>query len=261
MKSRELQKALEDLKGEDSAKLLQGIRQIGALREQITEEERYEVLSSLVAFFYIDTHDHPELQGVVEEAARCIASFGPNSVPFLLSQIAATDVKAQLALAATIGRIGKGAYEPLMDFFTNQKSDTVRAFALYALGKIKDPCVAGAIPEVVRTLNEQDKELRDTAARTLGKILEVIDPASVEPGLRGRMFDAIFDCIGDGYSGVRAKAVRTMGKLARYGFLTDEQKGRAKLALRRLAGVDDRYHWDRAYIVRREAEIWLPYVS
>jgi len=259
MKSKALSNSLKKLQTEEPGLILEAIAEVNNLHDEITEESRYDVLSHLLSFYYIDTYEYPRLQHVVEAAIDCIASFGPNTVPFLLSQIAGTDVKAQLNLAVTVGKIGKGAYEPLMAFYRNQKDDSARAFALYALGKIKDECVAEAVPEIVACLTSENKELKDTAARTIGKIAEVVNSKKVGADLRDRIFEGIYTCLDDGYSGVRAKAARTLGKLVRFGYLSNEQKEKGKSALTRMAGKSSKHRWDKAYIVRREAELSLRY--
>ena len=71
---------------------------------------------------------------------------------------------------------------------------------------------------------------------------------------RTEIYDALFRALDDKHAAVRAKAVRSLGKLALAGYLAGEQEEKLKTALRRMLGEGDAYDWDRAYIVRREAE-------
>jgi hypothetical protein len=48
--------------------------------------------------------------------------------------------------------------------------------------------------------------------------------------------------------------VRSLGKLARFSYLTPAQEQRVRLAVLRILGRDEAHEWDRAFIVRREAE-------
>ena len=66
--------------------------------------------------------------------------------------------------------------------------------------------------------------------------------------------DAIRVNLGDSSAGVRSKAIRSYGKLARYGHLTKEEEQACKTTCELLLGVDEQYDWDRAYIVRKEAQ-------
>jgi hypothetical protein len=68
------------------------------------------------------------------------------------------------------------------------------------------------------------------------------------------MFEALFRTLTDVHSAVRAKAVRSLGKMARAGYLAPEQVDRTLAAAVRILGRDEAYEWDRAYIVRQEAE-------
>jgi hypothetical protein len=60
---------------------------------------------------------------------------------------------------------------------------------------------------------------------------------------------------------VRAKAVRSLGKLARYGHLNGRERWELAAILRRILGKDERFEWDRAYVVRKEAQEALSYAG
>jgi hypothetical protein len=67
--------------------------------------------------------------------------------------------------------------------------------------------------------------------------------------------------ISDESSGVRSKAVRSLGKMVKYGFADEEQKDRLNKVVNRLLGKNESYNWDIAYIVRREAQEVYDYLS
>ena len=60
--------------------------------------------------------------------------------------------------------------------------------------------------------------------------------------------------LSDAQPAVRAKAVRSLGKLVRAAYLSPAQEERVRLAILRVLGRDEAHEWDRAFIVRREAE-------
>jgi hypothetical protein len=97
-------------------------------------------------------------------------------------------------------------------------------------------------------------ELRDTAIRALGRFVEQINPEDLPLEFKKGMLDAIQNNLGDASAGVRAKAIRSYGKLARYGHLDKAEKAKLRETCELLLGVDDKFDWDRAYIVRKEAQ-------
>ena len=50
------------------------------------------------------------------------------------------------------------------------------------------------------------------------------------------------------------KAVRSLGKLAKHGHLTARERWELAVRLRRILGQDENFEWDRAYVVRKEAQ-------
>ena len=65
--------------------------------------------------------------------------------------------------------------------------------------------------------------------------------------------------LADSNKGVKAKALRSLGKLAKHGHLSPDQKHTMFGIALNLLGEDDEFHWDRNYVVRREAREALVY--
>jgi hypothetical protein len=103
-------------------------------------------------------------------------------------------------------------------------------------------------------------ELRDTATRAIGKFVEYIPAGQLPDDIRNAFMSQLERNLGDDSPGIRAKAARSLGKLARYGHLTRDQRAGLKLRLQRVLGQDEGYEWDRAYIVRKEAQEALAYL-
>jgi hypothetical protein len=118
-----------------------------------------------------------------------------------------------------------------------------------------------AIPAFIKGLKDKDQEVRDSAARTLGKLFEVAVPAKISFRNRNLIFDNLMKKISDESSGVRSKAVRSLGKMVKYGFADEEKKERLRKVMQRLLGRNESYNWDIAYIVRREAQEVYDYLS
>jgi hypothetical protein len=78
---------------------------------------------------------------------------------------------------------------------------------------------------------------------------------------RAEMFEALFRAVSDVHSAVRAKAVRSLGKMARAGCLGPQQEDRVGVSILSILGRGEAHEWDRAYIVRREAEEALSHLQ
>lgn len=210
----------------------------------------FEIVSSV---FYLDPLDRPDLVPVLDEAISLVVGFGDWVIPVLVDHLEAGDVKAQLAVGHALGRIGADAIAPLLAKYDAVADPSVRPFVLYALGKISSPRVVEAVPLMLEALLSEDLETRDTAARALGRMAESI-PAGVLPAALARsVVDRLHGVLAEPNAGLRAKAVRSLGKMAKSGHMDAAQKETLAGACRRLLGEDGTFEWDRAFVVRKEA--------
>lgn len=246
--------AIEALRADRAERIDEGVRFLHDRLAGLPEAELRSATEALCSLFYVDVQDRPDLQPSLDLAVAALASVGPRVVSHLLELMRGSDMKSHFYLARTLGVIGAPALPTLRRFIATEDDHYGRSFALFALGKIRDPGVREALPEVVGSLRHPDKEVRDSAARALGKIAEHVPAELVPPPRRAEMFEALFSAVRDIHSAVRAKAVRSLGKMAHAGYLTEEQATRVGTAVLRILGRDEAYEWDRAYIVRREAE-------
>jgi hypothetical protein len=210
--------------------------------------------------FYIDALDHPELIPVIEEAINLTARFGAWVIPVLIENLDAGDIKAQWAIAHVLGRIGADAINPMLKAYASARDPTFRAFILYALGKIKSPEIINAAPAALEAAQSSNLELRDTAVRALGKFIENVPPAKLSPELRQQCMKSLQDNLSHENASVRAKAIRSLGKMARYGHLDGVEREQLKAACSEMLGTDEGFEWDRAFIVRKEAYEALEYL-
>jgi hypothetical protein len=217
----------------------------------------FEMISTL---FYIDPFDRPDLLPILDEATRLVASFAMWVIPVLVEQLDAGDVKAQMAVAQSLGRIGEEAIKPLMDAYKASAEPSRRAFVLYALGKVKSAQVVQAAHLALEAVQSPDLELRDTATRVIGKFAECIPASHLPEEMRLSFIGKLQHNLADANPGIRAKAVRSLGKLARYGHLITEEREKLKATCLLILGEDENFEWDRAYVVRKEAKEALNYV-
>jgi hypothetical protein len=216
----------------------------------------FEIVSPL---FYIDAFDHPELVPVINKAMDLLVSFGSRIIPILIENLDAGDIKAQWAIANILGRIGAEAVTPLMAAYVSTEKATFRAFILYALGKVKSPDVLHAAGIALDAAQSPDPELRDTATRALGKFMESIPPAQLSKDQNRQFIECLRRNLSDSNASIRSKAIRSLGKMGKHGHLSDSERDKLKAVCRHMLGIDTDGDWDRAFIVRKEAEESLRY--
>jgi HEAT repeat protein len=211
----------------------------------------YEIVSTV---FYIDPLDRPDLVPLLDEAVTLVAGLGKWVIPVLIQNLDAGDLKAQLVVAHALGRMGAHAIQPLLAEYETSCDPGRRAFVLYALGKIKSPSIVQAASCVLGAAQSPDRELRDTATRAIGKLAESIPQSELPDALRCGFVDQLRGNLADSNPGIRAKAVRSLGKLAKHRHLTAEEQKGLEATLNLILGEDEHFEWDRAYVVRKEAK-------
>ena len=241
--------------------LRQGLELIRSEIARIGSGEARPLFEMVTAIFYIDPLDRPDLMPVLDEAISLVVGFGEWVIPVLIETLEAGDMKAQMAVAQALGRIGADSIKPLMAEYKSTTDPERHIFVLYALGKIKSPAIVQAATLAVDAAQATDLELRDTATRTIGKFAEVVPPAELSPQLRQDFVDSLRANLAHPNAGVRAKAVRSLGKLAHFGHLTPSECEELKKTCHLMLGIDENFEWDRAYIVRKEAKEALQYIQ
>jgi hypothetical protein len=226
---------------------------------KIGSSEAKPIFEMVQALFYIDTLDHPELVPILDDAVNLAARLGPSIIPILMEHLNAGDLKAQWAIAHVLGRIGADAINPMMMAYASATDPTLRAFILYALGKIKSPKVVQAAALPLDAAQSPNLELRDTATRTLGKLAEAIPAGVISEDLKRLFVNRLQTNMSDTNVTVRAKAVRSFGKLAKYKHLSAPECKKLREACLHILGNDAAGEWDPAYVVRKEAQEALQY--
>lgn len=244
----------------DADDVERGLETIRAHMHRMTEEEGGRFLEMVSALFYVDPLDRPDLVPALENAIALVGSFGKWAIPALIQNLEAGDVKAQMAVAQVLGRMGADAITPLVtEYHQTCPEASCRAFILYALGKVKSPQIIEAVPVALEAAASPEVELRDSATRALGKFVESIPAGHLPAGLHQKAVEQLQANLADTSPAIRAKAVRSLGKLAKYGHLTHDECSSLAETFRHLLGEDEHFAWDRAYVVRKEAKEALQY--
>jgi len=253
MNAEDLSATILNLESSDGETILDGITRLQEALPGLAPTDQRRAVEAICGLFYVDLYDRPDLEPALDAAEEALARSGEAIIPFLIRQIEGSDIKSHLHIAQVLGRIGPSSLPPLRRILATAEDAYSRSFSLFAIGKIKSPAVHEALPEAVGALMHPDKEVRDSAARALGKIVESVPPDSLSDRRRREIFDALCRALGDVQPAVRAKAARSLGKLAVHGYLDAEMAAQLRIVLERLLTRGEETDWDRAYIVRREA--------
>ncbi len=237
----------------DPQELRQGMQLVKEEVARVGSQDAKHLFEMVSSVFYIDPLDRPELALVLDEAISLVIGFGDWVIPHLVENLDHGDLKAQMASAEALGRIGADAVDPLIKKYKSVSDLGTRTFALYALGKIRSPLVRRAANMALDGTRSADLEMRDTATRAIGRFASAIPPAEMEPDIRQDFHDSLRANLADRNNGVRAKAVRSLGKLAKHGHLSPDEVNKLRITAINLLGKDENYEWDRAYVVRKEA--------
>jgi len=238
----------------------QGLEMVRDEIGNVKDEDLRELVDMVLSLFYIDLLDHPDLVPVVDEAISLVADTGQRVIPLLIDSLDAGDLKAQLAIGQALGRVGVNAIHPLIEAYRSTSDPELRIFILYALGKIESPQIEKALAVTLSASHAENPELRDTAVRVIGRFAESIPPHQLSTADKEDILTAISDNLSDERAGVRSKAVRSYGKLAKNGHLTAEERDELASLCQNILGSDE-FNWDRAYIVRKEAREILNFLD
>lgn len=247
------------LSSTDPNELRAGLALVKSQLPGLGEQEGKALLEMISALFYIDPLDLPGHLPVIEDAIALVGSMGTWAIPLLLLEMGEGDVKAQMAIAQALGHMGARAIEPLLLEYDACPEAGCRTFILFALGKVKAPEIIQAVPAALEAAASFDIEMRDTATRALGKFAESIPAGSLAGEMRLAVIERLRKNMADPNAALRAKAVRSLGKIAKHGHMTGRERWELAAALRRILGQDEAYEWDRAYVVRKEAKEALEY--
>lgn len=251
----------KQLSSADPQEILSGIASIQQELATGPEDERITLIfDALTSLYYIDTFDKPELREALDSIQQVVASIGSPAIPLILKRLEDVDIRAELLFAQTCGLMDEKVIDDLLKYYDENTDPTSRSFILYAFGKIKSPRIVAALPLVINAIKSPTRKLEDTAVRALGKICECINPEDVKPATRDEMFSLLVNKITHPNDVIRAKAVRGLGKMMRFGFTSAQQKNRLATEIKAILGLDDDLSWDPAYLVRREAQEVLKHI-
>ena len=139
-----------------------------------SDSQIQEVADGLTSLFNLEPATHPEFAPVVSCAMDTLAAMGPKVVKVLVQDLADSDLDVNSLITQTLAKLGRPATVELIQEFRNNSDPYRRSTALFALSLINDPALIEVFPEVVSALDHDNPELRDTAARAIGNMVECL---------------------------------------------------------------------------------------
>jgi HEAT repeat protein len=231
---------------------MEGVNEAEKIMSSLEEDDFLATVEALTALFYVDTHDYPDFEPLVNRTSEVLSNLKERAILPLIDKLDGSDLKFEMNVAHTLGKMGAAALRALIETYENSDDINTRIFSLYAISKIKDPVVGDAVNLLIEATSDSNREIRDTAVRTVGKMAEITPASKLPDYIRTKLFDGVENGTNDRVSAVRAKAMRSLGKMAKYGYLNTEQKEGLSLTAHNLLGHGEP-EADSAFIVRKEA--------
>ncbi len=231
--------------------------------EDFSAEEKIDLSAALTSIFYHFRHaDSSRMLKLAIRTEKRIAKFGADVVPFLFHEIIEVDGESAAYLGKALEKIGKPGIEYILRewnrYLDNEPAliNLIQTLSYYTISEIEE-----AIPLIIDATRRNNFQLTSMALYTLGRLVEKSQPTRIDPKLLTHLFDTTFGFLSDSKPLVRKNAARTLGKMLRKGVLSSENEKRVYHAFLAIMGKDEHHNWDRAFIVRREAEEFLRYFN
>lgn len=226
----------------------------------LKNEEKVDLAAALSTIFYHDHYGMTEMIKLANRAEKQIAKFGEAALPFLIEEISNADAESAAHLGRAIAMNGEPAVVALLEAWDkNRDNDFTLINLMQALSYFRTPVVVKAMPEILVAAKSKNYRLRAMALYTVGKLALRLPTDAFDEKLRIKMFDTAFELLSDNNHLARKDATRALGKMLKKGLLTSVQKEKVFKAYNAILGNDERHEWDYAFIVRHEAEHFLPY--
>ena len=227
----------------------------------LSAEEKVVLANALSEIFFHAHHTgSTQMPKLAAHTVKRIAKFGPGIIPYLINEIIEADSESVAYFGQTLAKLGIPALDSVLSKLPDYRNrDNNFINLIQAISYFKIPEAANAIPNVLREAGHSNHQITALALYTTGRLVQKLKPAMFTETLRNLMFDSVFGFLSNPQGLVRKNAARTLGKMLRKGLYTEEQEQKVYKTFLSIAGKDEHHNWDRAFIVRREAEVFLPY--
>ena len=237
--------------------------------EQLTEikdftpEEKRDLFEALAAAFCrFQESDSITMLKLAIQTEKQLAHFGADVVPFLFHEIVQVDGESAAYLGKALAKIGPPGLTYILHQWEHYQADEhalinlLQTFSYYKLSELE-----AAIPLIIQATKREHYHITAMALQTLARLVEKAKHTTIEPSLVKRLYTVAYGFVAAVQPLVRKNAVRTLGQLVRGGFLATAEKQKVSSLFLTLTGKDEHHNWDRAFIVRQEAEHFMKYMT
>lgn len=247
-----------DTRSEESVR--QALNAAKALSDLTTNEKLSLTKALSEVFFHVHHTGSSSMPKLAVMTEKFIAKFGVEMIPFLFKEILAADTETAVDFGKCLARNGVVGLEFILsklDDYRDHDHDLINLIQVLSLFKI--PEAAKAIPVILTAAQHNNHQVTSMGLHAIGRLVQKLRPTAFSEELRLKTFDAVFRYLSNPQVLVRKNAARALGKMLRKGLLSEENEQKLYKTFLAIAGRDEHHNWDRAFIVRREAEDFLPY--
>lgn len=236
--------------------------QLNELKD-LTPEEKRDLFEALaVAFCRFQESDSITMLKLAIQTEKQLAHFGADVVPFLFHEIVQVDGESAAYLGKALAKIGPPGLNYILHQWEHYHDDEhalinlLQTFSYYKLSELN-----AAIPMIIQATKREHYHITAMALQTLARLVEKAKHTTVDPSLIKHLYTIAYSFVAAVQPLVRKNAVRTLGQLVRGNFLAAPEKQKVSSLFLTLTGKDEHHSWDRAFIVRQEAEHFMKYLS
>ena len=250
---------IENINIDSEESIERALGQITDIKD-LADGEKVDLAPVLATIFYHDHAGKPDMARLANRAEKQIARLGEPVLKVMAEELTDADPESAAHIGRAIALIGGGAVEILLDSWNRNKGDDFAVInIMQALSYFRTADVIKAVPELLAAAESENHQLRAAALYAAGKLTLRLSSEEFGEELQLKMFDVAFKLLSDSKSLVRKDAARALGKMLKKGILHCDQKKKVFTAFNAILGNDEQHEWDSAFIVRHEAEHFLPY--
>lgn len=227
----------------------------------LTINERLSLTKALSElFFHVHHTGSSNMPRLAVSTEKLIGKFGSEMMPFLFHEILSSDAETAVDFGKCIARNGVAGLEFVLsklDEYRDRDHDLIKMIQVLSLFKI--PEAANAVPAILAVAQRNNHQVTSMSLHAVGRLVQKLRSTAFSEELRSTMFDTVFRYLSNAQGLVRRNAAHALGKMLRKGLLSKENEQKLYKTFLAIAGRDEHHNWDRSFIVRHEAEEFLPY--